>query len=207
MLFPSMLLLIVHPTIVLRVCVCPYLSEVYVLTHVLVYVPPCILLLCICPSIYLCMCPLVSFSCVCLSIYLCMCPLVSFCCLCVRPYTCACAHLYPSVVYVSIHTLVYVPTFILLLCKCPSIYCCFVYFASLDFHLFLDLPTHLPGLFSISVVKSCLYLGSYFLCCLFLNVFTSFIVLILISIPYVKREIICSVIDRSSEWIRREVTW
>ena len=154
MLFPSMLLLIVHPTIVLHVCVRSYPSAVYVLTHILVYVPTCILLLCMCLSIHLCMCPL----------------------------------------------------FILLLCKCPSIYCCFVYFISLDFHLFLDLPTHLPVLFSISFIKSCLYHGYYFLCCLFLNVFTSFIVFILISLRYVKREIIRSVIDRSSEWIRHEVT-
>jgi hypothetical protein len=28
------------------------------------------------------------------------------------------------------------------LCMCPSIFCCFVCFVSLDFHLFFNLPTH-----------------------------------------------------------------
>jgi hypothetical protein len=92
-------------------------------------VPTCILLLCMC-----------------LSIYLCMCTLVSFCCVCVCLYTCVCAHLYPSVVCVSVHILVHVPICILLLCVCLSIFCCFVYFVSLDSCLFLYLPTHLPVL-------------------------------------------------------------
>lgn len=73
-------------------CICAHLCPfvVHVLTHILVYVPTFILLLCVCPSIYLCMFPRVS-----------------FCCVCVCPYTCVCAHVYPSVVYVSIHILLF----------------------------------------------------------------------------------------------------
>ena len=116
-----MLLLCMHPTIVLCVCVSPYPSAVYVLSHILVYVPTCVLL---------------SFMC-----------LPIRCCVCAPPpYTCVCAHLYPSVVYVSVHILVHVPICILLLCVCLSIFCCFVYFVSLDSCLFLYLPTHLPVL-------------------------------------------------------------
>ena len=223
-------------------CAYPY-AVVYVPTHILVNVPTCILLLCVCLSIYLWMCPHVSFCCVCvhphtcvcahlypsvvyvsidvlvyvptcilllfmsvhilvnvptcilllcicMSIYLWMCPHVSFCCVCVHPYTCVCAHLYPSVVYVSIH--------ILLLCIF-----CLTWFPPVP----QSLHTFTSSDCSMSVVKSCLYHGSYFLCCLFLIIFMSFIVFILISVPYVKREIICSVIGRSSEWIHHEVTW
>jgi len=206
-------------------CAYPY-AVVYVPTHILVNVPTCILLLCVC-----------------LSIYLWMCPHVSFCCVCVHPHTCVCAHLYPSVVYVSIDVLVYVPTCILLLCICPSIYLCMCSLISffcvcvhrctcvcahlypsvvyVSIHILLlcifcltwfppvpqSLHTFTSSDCSMSVVKSCLYHGSYFLCCLFLIIFMSFIVFILISVPYVKREIICSVIGRSSEWIHHEVTW
>ena len=118
---------------------------------------PCHCIVCMCLPISFCHVCTYPYTCICAYLcpfvmhvlthmLLCMCPCVSFCCVCVRPCTCVCAHVYPSVVYVSVHILVYVPTCILLLGMCLSIFWCFVYFVSLDFDLFLDLPTHLSVL-------------------------------------------------------------
>lgn len=156
--------------------------------------------------------------CMYLPIYLYMCPPVSFCCACAHPY----AVVYvPTHILVSVSALVYVPMCILLLCMFLSIYLCMclrVSFCCVRVRPYSAVFYVLSRLIStsslitisdcsISVIKSCLYHGSYFLCCLFLNVFTSFIVFILISVPYVKRKLICSVVDRSSEWFSHEVTW